>query len=94
MAATLSDRRVPFPQPVAEPTPPPKHPLPLPAHNSRLTHSQTPPPLQFVDLGHLQKGPVYEFTLPNLPPKNTVTVNLPKLNMSTIVLPGECCSRV
>ena len=65
----------------------------LPNININVSHPvkviKDEPQVRFVDLGRLQKGPVYEFTLPNLPPKNTLTVNLPKVNMSTIVLPGE-----
>jgi hypothetical protein len=71
------------------------------AHHQLRPSSQPPqpaPPLppQLVDFGRLQKGPVYEFQFPNLPERNKVTVNLPKVNMSTIVLPGEssdniCC---
>jgi len=35
---------------------------------------------------------VYEFQLPGLPDKNKVNIDLPKLNMSTVVLPGGFAS--
>jgi hypothetical protein len=44
---------------------------------------------QVFDFSRYQPSPIYDVQLPNLPQKNKVKISLPKVNMSSIVLPGE-----
>jgi hypothetical protein len=45
--------------------------------------------VRVVNLAGAQTGPVYEFNIPNLPERNKININLPKVNFTGVTLPGE-----
>ncbi|GBF93683.1 hypothetical protein Rsub_06786 [Raphidocelis subcapitata] len=65
----------------------------LPNINVNLSHPikviHNDPKIRVVDFGKLQKGPIYEVKLPDLPIKNKIRIDLPKVNVPTVVLPGH-----
>jgi hypothetical protein len=65
----------------------------LPNINVNLSHPiqvlHNDPKVRVVDFSKLQKGPIYEVKLPDLPIKNKVRIDLPQVNVPTVVLPGE-----
>ncbi|KIZ04837.1 hypothetical protein MNEG_3119 [Monoraphidium neglectum] len=45
--------------------------------------------VRVVNLAGAQTGPVYEFNIPNLPERNKININLPKVNFTGVTLPGS-----